>query len=155
MVTTRDGVLAMTDYAYPTEEQFAKFNDLPSNEPLHMLNLIRVREHALYPDGRKCSGIEAYKAYGRESLPVFSRLGGFQFYIGKFEQTLIGPAEERWDIVFIAQYPNTTALTEMLRDPVYGEAVKHREAAVEDTRVIRLKPGVPGKGFGQYPSDTL
>ena len=29
----------------------------------------------------------------------------------------------------------------MIRDPVYREAVKHRQAAVEDSRLIRLAPG--------------
>ncbi len=36
----------------------------------------------------------------------------------------------------------------MIRDPVYREAVKHRQAAVEDSRLIRLAPGAAGAGFG-------
>ena len=32
----------------------------------------------------------------------------------------------------------------MLRDPVYREAVKHRQAAVADSRLIRLAPATPG-----------
>ena len=36
----------------------------------------------------------------------------------------------------------------MIRDPVYREAVKHRQAAVEDSRLIRLKPGAADVGFG-------
>ena len=39
----------------------------------------------------------------------------------------------------------------MIRDPVYREAVKHRQAAVEDSRLIRLKPMPVGAGFGQIP----
>ncbi len=38
---------------------------------------------------------------------------------------LIGPSDERWDEAFIAQYPSADAFIEMLRDPVYREAVKN------------------------------
>jgi hypothetical protein len=37
----------------------------------------------------------------------------------------------------------------MVRDPVYREAVQHRQAAVEDSRLIRLRPLPPSSGFGQ------
>ena len=62
---------------------------------------------------------------------------------------LIGPEAERWDLCFIAQYPGVGAFVEMIRDPVYREAVKHRQAAVEDSRLIRLAPGGAGVGFGR------
>jgi uncharacterized protein (DUF1330 family) len=61
---------------------------------------------------------------------------------------LIGPTTERWDICFIAEYPSVSAFVEMIRDPAYREAVKHRQAAVKDSRLIRLAPLVPGKSFG-------
>ena len=86
----------MTGYIDPTKETFAAFreNDRPS--AIHMLNLVRLRACAAYPDGREATGAEAYAAYGRESGPVFSRLGGKIIWRGKFELMLIGPAEERW-----------------------------------------------------------
>jgi len=133
----------------PTKERFAAFKDLPRDEPIHMLNLVRLRIKAAYPDGRKATGLEAYRAYARESGPVFRRLGGRQVWIGQPELTLIGPTDERWDIAFIAEYPSGAAFIEMLRDPAYREAVKHRQAAVADSRLIRLKPGKPGAGFGE------
>jgi hypothetical protein len=90
----------------PTKERFAAFKDLPQDEPVHMLNLVRLRDKAAYPDGREATGREAYQAYGRESGPVFRRLGGRQVWIGRPDLTLIGPADERWDIAFIAEYPS-------------------------------------------------
>jgi hypothetical protein len=36
----------------------------------------------------------------------------------------------------------------MVRDPIYREAVKHRQAAVEDSRLIRIQPGKTAGGFG-------
>jgi uncharacterized protein (DUF1330 family) len=139
----------MTNYIDPTKEDFALFKELPRDEPIHMLNLVKLREKAAYPDSRQASGLEAYRAYGRESGPVFRRLGGRQVWIGKPALTLIGPRSEHWDLAFIAEYPSGAAFIEMLRDPVYREAVKHRQAAVEDSRLIRMKPGKAGAAFGE------
>jgi uncharacterized protein (DUF1330 family) len=139
----------MTAYIDPTKEQFAAFRDLPRDTPIHMLNLVRLRDQAAYPDGRKASGLEAYRAYARESGPVFRKLGGKQFWVGEFEPMVIGPADGKWDLVFIAEYPNAQAFIDMLRDPDYREAVKHRQAAVLDSRLIRLKPRPAGESFGE------
>jgi hypothetical protein len=67
-----------------------------------MRNPVRLRASAAYPDGRESIGAEAYAAYGRESEPVSSRLGGSIVWRGRFGQTLIGPSGERWDRCFIA-----------------------------------------------------
>jgi uncharacterized protein (DUF1330 family) len=137
------------DHIDPTKDQFAAFREMQRPGVIHMLNLVRLREQAAYPDGRKATGEEAYRAYARESGPVFKRLGGRQFWIGRFEHMLIGPVTERWDRVFIAEYPTVDAFVQMIRDPVYREAVKHRQAAVEDSRLIRLQPREPGENFGE------
>ena len=139
----------MTGYIDPTKETFGRFKDLPTDKPIHMLNLVKLREKAAYPDGRESSGLDAYRAYARESGPVFKRLGGKQFWVGKPELMLIGPDDEQWDLVFIAEYPTGQAFIDMLRDPVYREAVKHRQAAVADSRLLRLSPGHAGETFGE------
>ncbi len=138
----------MTSYVDPTKQQFAEFRANDRSGPIHMLNLVRFRERAAYEDGRDVSGADAYRAYAQESGPIFARVGGRQYWLGRFEQTVIGPSDERWDAVFIAEYPNFAAFVEMLRDPGYREAVKHRQAAVEDSRLIRLEPKTPGSHFG-------
>jgi len=138
----------MTDHVDPSKEAFAAFraNDRPG--PIHMLNLVRFRDQAAYPDGRKATGAEAYAAYGRESHPVFAALGGRIVWRGRFELMLIGPADEKWDECFIAAYPSVDAFVAMIRDPLYREAVKHRQAAVLTSRLIRLNPAATGTGFG-------
>src|SRR3954465_15921405 len=115
----------------PTKEVFAQFkaNDRPG--PIHMLNLVRLRAQAAYPDGRKASGAEAYAAYGRDSGPAVGRLGGRIVWQGRFELVLIGPVEVGGDHCFIAEYPSVAAFVEMIRDPVYLGEIKHRQAAVE------------------------
>jgi uncharacterized protein (DUF1330 family) len=139
----------MAGHIDPTKQAFAEFRANDRQGPIHMLNLVRLHAQARYPDLRQVTGAEAYAAYGRESRPVFTRLGGKIVWQGKFELMLIGPADERWDRCFIAEYPSVSAFVEMIRDPVYRQAVKHRQAAVEDSRLIRLAPLAPGQGFGE------
>ncbi len=138
----------MTGYVNPDRQSFAVFKDLPRDEKIHMLNLVQLNDTAQYEDGTLVTGREAYSAYGRESGPIFERLGGRIVWSGQFELMLIGPGDKVWDICFIAEYPNGEAFISMLRDPEYREAVKHRTAAVKDSRLIRLSPREIGKGFG-------
>ena len=134
---------------YPSfsKEDFATLRADCRGQPIDMLNLIRLRDQAAYDDGRRATGAEAYAAYGRISEPVFARLGGSIVWRGRLDQTLIGPKEEAWDICFIARYPSTAAFAEMARDPMYREAMQHRQAAVVDSRLIRLAPKEAGSNF--------
>ncbi|MDP3895568.1 MAG: DUF1330 domain-containing protein [Mesorhizobium sp.] len=138
----------MTGHIDPTRDAFGEFRRLPEEGRVHMLNLVRLRDRAAYPDGRAATGAEAYAAYGRESGPIFRRVGGKIAWSGDFRLMLIGPADERWDICFIAEYPNAAAFVEMVKDADYQKAVIHRQAAVEDSRLIRTRPRETGAGFG-------
>ncbi|HSZ74147.1 MAG TPA: DUF1330 domain-containing protein [Rhizomicrobium sp.] len=138
----------------PTHEQFRAFMQAPQDTPIHMLNLIRLRAVAAYPPdhpnhGKGMTGLDAYRAYGRASAKVFARVGGRQAWMGRPETVVIGPEVEHWDLAFVAEYPNALAFAEMVRDPDYKEHVKHRQAAVEDSRLIRMLPLSPGAGFGE------
>lgn len=138
----------MTHHVDPDRERFAQFRDLPRDQPIHMLNLIRLRDEATY-DGRTVTGAEAYAAYGKESHAVTSKLGVKIVWSGTMDLMLIGPEdEEQWDICFIAEYPNAEAFISMIRDPEYQKAVRHRTAAVLDSRLIRMSPKAPGEMFG-------
>lgn len=138
----------MSHHVDPSREHFEAFKALPRDTPILMLNLIRLRAEAAYPDGRGGSGKAAYAAYSRESGPVFHRVGGRIVWRGRPEQVVIGRTDERWDIAFIARYPTAAAFLEMVTDPGYRLAVVHRQAAVDDSRLIRLAELPPGEGFG-------
>ena len=138
----------------PLRTQFDAFKALPRDTPIQMLNLLRLNAVAAYPKdhpnhGKGMSGLEAYRAYGRTSAEVFKRVGGRQIWVGRPEGVLTGPAGERWDLAFIAEYPNAGAFLAMVTDQDYREHVKHRQAAVEDSRLIRFAPVDPGEGFGE------
>ncbi|HKK36013.1 MAG TPA: DUF1330 domain-containing protein, partial [Paracoccaceae bacterium] len=94
------------------------------------------------------TGAEAYANYGRDSAPVLKRVGGSILWRGDFRTVLIGPEDERWDAVFVARYPSASAFLAMVTDPEYQEAVKHRQAAVLTSRLIRTAPSEGGGAFG-------
>lgn len=137
----------MVRHVDPERAQFEAFKALPRDTPIQMLNLIRLREQAVYADGRSGSGADAYAAYGRASGPIFKRVGGEIIWRGTPENVLIGPLEEHWDIAFVARYPHAGAFLEMVTDADYKNAVRHRQAAVDDSRLIRLGEAEAGEGF--------
>ncbi|UTW56889.1 DUF1330 domain-containing protein [Kordiimonas sp. SCSIO 12610] len=148
---------ALTGYVDPTREAFELFKNLPRDVPVNMINFLRFRKHARYEDGHELagnnlSGAEAYANYGRESGPIFQRVGGKIIWRGEPKLMLIGPAakrgEEAWDMTFIANYPTAGAFLEMVTDPDYRIAVKHRQAAVADSRLIRCHPQEDSDVFG-------
>lgn len=98
---------------YPawSKAQWQAMKSLPQDTPLHMINLIRLRDKADYPAdhtkfGKGLSGLEAYRDYGLESTPFLAAVGGKQVWLGTPELVVIGPADELWDIAFIAEYPD-------------------------------------------------
>lgn len=147
--------IAMTDTGYidPSRANFEAFKALDRDEPVAMLNLVRFREKAAYPEGhplagKGLSGAEAYAHYGKDSGPVFERVGGTVLWSGEPQTMVIGPEDERWDTAFVARYPTAGAFLAMVTDPEYRKAVVHRQAAVETSRLIRHKLREAGKGFG-------
>lgn len=132
----------------PTRAQFKALMETDLKGPVWMLNLIRLRKKAKYEDGREASGAEAYAAYAKESATYFQAVGGKLVQAASPRAVVIGPDDERWDMAFIAEYPSIAAFAEMVKNPAYQATVHHRQAAVKDSRLIAMKPGVPGKVFG-------
>ncbi len=143
----------MTSFVDPERDQFEAFKALDRDQPIEMLNLVKFRAAAQYPATHELAdagltGAQAYQKYGAETAPIVARVGASILWRGVFETTLIGPADEVWDAVFIARYPTAHAFLEMVTDPVYRAAVIHRQAAVETSRLIRCGSGESGKAFG-------
>jgi uncharacterized protein (DUF1330 family) len=139
-------------YVDPSREDFDAFKALPRDVPIHMLNLLRFKDNAIYPAGHShaakgLSGREAYSEYGRTSGPIFTRVGGSIIWRGVMEAMVIGPNDKQWDASFIAHYPTSAAFLEMVTDPDYRIAVVHRQAAVLTSRLIRFQPLEMTEGF--------
>jgi len=135
----------MTDaYIDPDRAAWEAFKALPRDRPIQMLNLIRLRERAEYPQGhpdhgKSITGAEAYREYGRTTGPHFAKLAARQVWAGKPQVMVTGPQTEAWDLCFIAEYPSAQAFIDMVRDPDYrAHVVPHRTAAVADSRLLCL-----------------
>lgn len=135
----------MTLFADTDRAQFEIFKSLPRDTPVNMLNLVQFHARADYPanhilTGDNLTGAQAYANYGAASSPVLARVGGSIIWRGGFEVSLIGPAEDHWDTMFIAHYPSAGAFLAMVTDPEYQRAAVHRQAAVRTSRLIRTAP---------------
>ena len=142
----------MTTYIDPSRANFDVFKGLPRDEPIHMLNLLRYRDQAIYPDGHEhagkgWSGRRAYEEYGATSGPIFRRVGGTLMWRGAFQTMVTGPDDEQWDDGFVAHYPTAAAFLEMIKDPAYQRAVINRTSALADSRLVRFSPRSAGEGF--------
>nr|MEA2799773.1 hypothetical protein [Phenylobacterium sp.] len=141
-------------YIDPDRQAWEVFKGLPRDQPIHMLNLIRLRDRAEYPPGharhrQDISGREAYREYGRTIAPHLARLGSRQVWAGAPQVMVTGPASETWDLAFIVEYPEAQAFIDMVRDADYrANVVPHRTAAVADSRLLRLAPLAPGDKLG-------
>lgn len=135
----------MTAFVDPQRAQFEAFKGLDRDAPLHMLNLVQFNDLANYPGDHTLardalSGAEAYARYGTETAPILASVGGNIAWRGAFDLTFVGPADETWNAMFIAQYPSAHAFLEMITRPAYQQAVVHRQAAVKTSRLIRTQP---------------
>jgi uncharacterized protein (DUF1330 family) len=124
----------------PDAERMQAFaNQLESQGPIVMVNLLRYRERAAYPEGAAataCSGREAYQRYSEVALRTVAEVGGQLVYLGRVAASVIAPAGEEWDDVALVRYPSRRAFVEMIGRADYQAAAVHRSAALADSRLI-------------------
>ena len=128
----------------PSREQLARFaQQMPDETPILMLNLLRYRDAAAYPDDSghsPCSGREAYKRYSRTALNKVQGVGGRVEVMAPAQAMLIAPQDEQWDELLLVRYPSKSAFLSMLADPEYQAATVHRTAALADSRLVGCLP---------------
>ena len=132
----------MSQFIHPERSVVASLAQLDDDQPVVMLNMLRFREAASYPEGSghaTCSGREAYARYGAAVLKHLQAAGGKAIFRGTAELALIGPSTERWDEILLVQYPSRAAFLRMISDPDYLAASVHRTAALEDSRLIATR----------------
>ena len=134
----------MSSYVDPGRENWQAFKDLPRDRPIHMLNLIKFRELADYPEGhpmhgKGLTGAEAYAIYREGFQRVVAGDGAAMVWEVPFECVVTGP-EFEWDEIFVMGYPDSATFMKMVRNEEYiRDVVPHRTAAVADSRLIRFR----------------
>tara|TARA_B100001123_G_scaffold409306_1_gene503328 strand:+ start:397 stop:810 length:414 start_codon:yes stop_codon:yes gene_type:complete len=122
-------------------EKFAMTN----NDPIVMVNLMKVREHAEYgPDSLAdpCSGSEAMDRYRHGSAEVRKQSGAKIVWRGEPTLLPIAPKDEEWNSVVLVSYPNTAAYLKMRSTPEYQAARLHRQAGLDDSRLLMCIPDI-------------
>jgi uncharacterized protein (DUF1330 family) len=117
----------------------AFIEDVPGDTPLVMLNLVRFRDVADYPEGDgQVSGQEAYARYGELVQPFLASVGGSLEWSGMTHPSLIGPDGEQWDACLLVRYPSKAAFLDMVMNPEYQAITHHRTAALSDSRLVPM-----------------
>ena len=124
----------------PDEDAVRAFaRSFPKDTPVVMLNLLKFRERAEYSDQAQqepCSGGEAFMRYGTAVTPMIRDCGGQQLWQGRQASMLIGPQDKQWHLAVLVKYPSAQAFLDMISSPEYQKIVIHRNAALEDSRLI-------------------
>lgn len=119
----------------PSPKQLEEFGDDPHGKPISMVNLLKFRDKAAYPEshelhGKTMSGAEAYALYGAEVSKIIAGLGGEMTFFGQVERLMLGEVEELWDVVAIAKYPSRAAMAQMIASAEYQAIEVHRSAGL-------------------------
>jgi uncharacterized protein (DUF1330 family) len=128
----------------PTAEQLEGLGDLARLPQLTMINLLRFRERADYSDaplldpGTALTGRDAFERYMVAALPIAAQFGGHPIVRGSALPFVIGPHDERWDEIYLMQFPDGNAFLRFVGDAHYRAVLGHRTAAVADSRLIPL-----------------
>ena len=79
----------------PNEEQMKGFMSPGHDGPIYMLNLLKFKEKAEYPDGRETnlSGAEAYAIYGGEVVEHLAKGGGKPIFSARVERLMPGEVD--------------------------------------------------------------
>ncbi len=131
-------------YLEPTQESGAELFSRNISGEVVMLNLLRFREVADYSSTpelaptERISGREAYQKYIEHTLPFLKESGGELVLLGEGGKYLIGPREERWDIVMLVHQHSLDAFMAFASIEGYLTGIGHRMAALEDSRLLPL-----------------
>jgi uncharacterized protein (DUF1330 family) len=132
----------------PSPERFQRFlASADDGSPVVMINLLRYRERATYPDGfeaEPCSGREAYQRYGAVAASKVASVGGRMLWMGAVRASVIAPDGEEWDDAILVEYPSRAAFLRMVAMPDYRASAVHRSAALADSRLIATRAAAGG-----------
>ena len=130
----------------PTSDQMRSLRDKGPDGPIVMVNLLKFRTHAQYPEGSNetpCSGQQAYARYQDAfTVAVGDVSHADVIYDGPVNQVFIGRAGARetdWDKVLIVRYPSRQHFLGMMADTRYRAALVHRYAGLERTVLLQCE----------------
>ena len=130
----------------PSESQLATLRSLPAEAPVAALNLFQFNAQAQYqPDDPEfdtpaadVTGQEAFARYSAIAGPSIIERRGRVVFSTPVDQVMIGPTDPQWDLAAIMYFPSRRTFMEMLSDPGFQEASRHRRAALANHYMLHL-----------------
>jgi uncharacterized protein (DUF1330 family) len=125
---------------YPTASRVEALMADDSGDPVVMLNLLRFRAKAVYPDGRPTdlTGRQAYDLYATPMQNVITEGGGKVLFGGDIASLVIGDIADIWDTCILVEYPSAAAFAAIVTSPEVAEIGVHRAAGLEGQLLIRV-----------------
>lgn len=132
------------NHIYPTRSRVEALIADASDTPVVMLNLLKFRAKAVYPDGRASdlTGREAYDLYGAAMQKVIERNGGRVVFGGDIASLVIGEVDDLWDTCVLVEYRCAASFATIVTSPEVTEIGIHRAAGLEGQLLIRLTPSL-------------
>jgi len=133
--------MKVTNLVHPTAEQAQAFFSAPEDGPFVMVNLLKFRKNAEYPDGShaQLSGREADLRYGMAVRAHIKGVGGKPGYAGPVTGLMLGEVEDLRDMVAFAEYPSLEAMRKMVQSDAYREIAQRRDAGLAGQLNIKTK----------------
>ena len=127
---------------YPTASRVEALMADDSGGPVVMLNLLKFRAKAVYPDGRATdlTGRQAYDLYAAPMQNVIEQGGGKVLFGGVIASLVIGDVEDMWDTCVLVEYPSAAAFATIVRSSEVTEIGVHRAAGLQGQLLIRVTP---------------
>ncbi len=131
--------MEVVNAVYPSREQFEEFFAIGDDGPYVMVNLLKFKDRAEYPDDPEStlSGRDAYEIYGVEVSKIVESRGGRIVFSGDVTGMIVGEVEDQWDAVALAEYPSKAAFQEMMMSPEWAAIEHHRVAGLAGQLNIR------------------
>jgi uncharacterized protein (DUF1330 family) len=129
------------NHVYPTASRVEALMADDSGDPVVMVNLLKFRPTAVYPDGRPSdlTGRQAYDLYAGAMQKVIEENGGRLLFGGDVASLVIGEVGDLWDTCVLVEYPSAAAFAAIVTSPEVTEIGVHRAAGLEGQLLIRAK----------------
>lgn len=140
----------MSGYIEPTPENAKAVFSRGLKGPVVMLNLLRFRDVADYSASPELappepiSGADAYRRYMAHTAPFVAEVGGEVLFLGDGGAALIGPSDERWDLVLLVKQNDIETFFKFANNAAYLKGLGHRTAALADSRLVPMTPRAIG-----------
>jgi len=140
--------MIVTNQLHPTPQQAMAFFSGGDDAPICMVNLLKFRARAAYPDGAEpdLTGREAYLRYAAGVGACIAAVGGSLRFSGQVTGLLLGEVEELWDMIAIAEYPSRKAMMAMVQSPEYQAIARHRDAGLAGQLNICTRASIGAAG---------